>query len=190
MNDLNTIINNSMCSNQSINPMKNFGVVNADGIYVINMDDDKMGRIKLRADLQHDFETTSGCDNNLLYRGFYILEKTLTNDFEGARSQIKTTIRIIKRCGYYMGYNLDFDLFIEDIDGYPYYLSDYASVHDLVERMVSHCWHTNTDLMRYRVFLEGIFNNIIQYANKVLKDLSDAEYKEIISETILYKKIE
>lgn len=173
----------------------NFYVKNANNVYAFAMEaencfdyDDSIDRIKEAGVSRYGFEETSGNDGDRDFCGFYILNKDFgCRDFYNSDLSVNINIIILARSGYYSGYNLDFELEVSNNYYYePYKLGDYESEEDLIDAMadefVEDCDVYNKGLRkcfekRYKALLEDFIDEAIEYANNVLKNLCEEEYR-------------
>ena len=174
---------------------RNFYVKNANDVYAFGMEaedvddyNDSLDRIKEVGASKYGFEETSGDDGDRDFCGFYILNKDFgCRDFYNSDLSVDINIIILARSGYYGGNNLDFELEVRNDYYYPYKLGDYKSEDDLIEDMadefVDYCDEVyNYGLRkcfkkRYEVFLKDFIDEAIKYANNVLKNLCEEEYR-------------
>lgn len=173
---------------------RNFYVKNANDVYAFGMEaedvddyNDSLDRIKEVGASKYGFEETSGDDGDRDFCGFYILNKDFgCRDFYNSDLSVDINIIILARSGYYDGYNLDFELEVMNDYYNPYKLGDYECEEDLIEAMadefVEDCDVYNKGLRkcfekRYKAFLEDFIDEAIEYANNVLKNLCEEEYR-------------
>ncbi len=173
---------------------RNFYTKNANDVYAFGMEaedvddyNDSLDRIKEVGASKYGFEETSGDDGDRDFCGFYILNKDFgCRDFYNSDLSVNINIIILARSGYYDGYNLDFELEVMNDYYNPYKLGDYECEEDLIEAMadefVEDCDVYNKGLRkcfekRYKAFLEGFIDEAIEYANNVLKNLCEEEYR-------------
>lgn len=173
---------------------RNFYVKNANDVYAFGMEaedvddyNDSLDRIKEAGVSKYGFEETSGDDGDRDFCGFYILNKDFgCRDFYNSDLSVDINIIILARSGYYDGYNLDFELEVMNDYYNPYKLGDYECEEDLIEAMadefVEDCDVYNKGLRkcfekRYKAFLEDFIDEAIEYANNVLKNLCEEEYR-------------
>ena len=169
--------------------MKNANDVYAFGMEAEDVDDynDSLDRIKEVGASKYGFEETSGDDGDRDFCGFYILNKDFgCRDFYNSDLSVDINIIILARSGYYGGNNLDFELEVSNDYYDSYKLGDYECEEDLIEAMadefVEDCDVYNKGLRkcfekRYKAFLEDFIDEAIEYANNVLKNLCEEEYR-------------
>lgn len=173
---------------------RNFYTKNANNVYAFAMEaedcfdyDDSIDRIKEVGVSKYGFEETSGNDGDRDFCGFYILNKKFGHKlFYNSGLDVSIDITILARSGYYAGYNLDFELEVSNDYYNPYKLGDYECEEDLIEAMADE-FVEDSDVYnyglrkcfkeRYKAFLEDFIDKAIEYANNVLENLCEEEYR-------------